>query len=103
MTKKIISDKDELVNEQKMVVNEAVKREIEKLQNITSNIIELLEKQDGDRYNMVIDELHNAQDSLGLAYSSAKDEHYTEKMYGLDLCEYAKKIAFENWTGVKIR
>ncbi|MBQ6436161.1 hypothetical protein IJJ27_01195 [bacterium] len=103
MTKQIIADKQELVNEQKMVVNEAVKREIEKLQKITSNIIELLEKQDGDRYIMVIDELHNAQDSLGLAYSSVKDEHYTEKMYGLDLCEYARKIAFENFTGVKIR
>ena len=94
MTGHIIQDKSQLVNEQNEVMQKAVLNEIDDIRCKVDALIDLLEKQEGDRFAMVLSELRAAQDSLQEAYASAEDPDYTERIFGLDLAEYAKTLAF---------
>lgn len=94
MTETIIPDKSNLVNDQNEIMQKAVLNEIDDTRAKLNALIDVVRTQDGDRFAMVLSELISAEESLQEAYSSAEDPDYTKRIFGLDLAEYAKSMAF---------
>ncbi|MBQ6436761.1 hypothetical protein IJJ27_04390 [bacterium] len=96
MTEAIIANNTELVNEQRAVMNKIVLDQIDTIKTELSALLDLLNKQKSEdgRYIAVISELNYASDSLDEAYMAAEYGDYTEKAYGLNLADYAKKLAY---------
>ena len=97
MSKYIMADNQENVKTQKMRIDQEkeVASQIDDLRIRVCSLIDLLERDNVDeRWSFVIDELSNADDALAEAYQGVEREDYTRAVYGLDLADYAKQLAF---------
>lgn len=89
-----LSTKSQLVNGQNEILHKAVLSQLEEVKANITALIEVMDRQEGSRYVMAVQELTSALDSLQEAINSVMDINYTKRVFGLDLEEYARSLAF---------